>query len=475
MLIKLGKWFLNTETGELYNQKHSAENITKRLDHTPLSLLLCLLKYHGKDVTKDTMLDEVWPNKVVSEDVLSVAISQIRKALGDNARKPMFIKTIPGIGYRLIADVIDVKANNQNKMPIGLFQKNKTILLFIFFLVICSALYFLFKTPSTSVIEELPTLSAKSHYQKGRYLLTLNDLTSWRQAQQIFEDTIISNPNYAPVYLELAKSKYQIMGLESVQNKQRLEEIKFLLNKSLVLAPTQAEVYLLLANTAFTIEWDFTLANRYFEKSIELDPTSAITHFKYAQFLLAAGKFERALSHTQQYIALDPSGYARPSVAWIHNMMQDYDTALLELAKLKQLQPGSFIYHISAQAIFENMGNEAASFTEFMAIFKQLNYSSVELNQVQQAFNQRGLSGVYSWLLNDKKEQQYIGQYLPPLSFARYAIKAGQEELAVQYLLQAAQEKQTELLWFNVDPKYKSIRHRSELANLLNTTVKKTN
>ena len=262
------------------------------------------------------------------------------------------------------------------------------------------------------------------------------------------------------------------MGFDSIQNTQRLEEIKLLLNKSLVLVPAQAEVYLFLANIAFTIEWDFDLANSYFEKSIELDSTLALTHFKYAQFLLAAGEFERALSHTQQYIALDPSGYARPSVAWIHNMMQDYDTALLELAKLKQLQPASFIYHISAQAIFENMGNEAASFTEFMAIFKQLNYSSGELNQVQQAFNQRGLSGVYSWLLNDKKEQQYIGQYLPPLSFARYAIKAGEEDLAVQYLLQAAQEKQIELLWFNVDPKYKSIRHRDELANLLNATVK---
>ena len=140
MLIKLGKWFLNTETGELYNQDLSAENITKRLDHTPLTLLLCLLKYQGEDVTKDTMLDEVWPNKVVSEDVLSVAISQIRKALGDNARKPMFIKTIPGVGSRLIANVFDVQPNNQSEMPTGLLQKNKTILLFIFFTLL--KLYF---------------------------------------------------------------------------------------------------------------------------------------------------------------------------------------------------------------------------------------------------------------------------------------------------------------------------------------------
>lgn len=474
MLIKLEKWFLNTETGELYNHTVSTEKTIKRLDHTPLSLLLCLLKYHGKDVTKDTMLNEVWPNKVVSEDVLTVGISQIRKALGDNARKPLFIKTIPGIGYRLIANVIDVQPENQSEVPKSLILKNKTTLFLIFslFLMLCTVIYFSFKTPSTSAVKELPTLAAQSHYQKGRYLLTKNDQNSWQQAQQIFEDTIINSPNYAPVYFQLAKTKYKIMTFNNIKSTQRREELKVLLKKSLALAPSQAEVNLLLANIAFTMEWDFDLANNYFEKSITLDNTLPLTHFKYAQFLLAAGEFERALSHTQQYMALNPSGYARPIVAWIHNMMQDYDAAYLELAKLKQLQPDSFIYHISAQAIFENMGDEEASFTEFMAIFKQLKYTPIELNLVQQVFNQKGLSGVYSWLLNDKKEQQDIGQYLPPLSFARYAITAGEEDLAVQYLLQAAQEKQTELLWFNVDPKYKSIRHRNELADLLNPTVK---
>ncbi len=42
---------------------------------------------------------------MVSEDVLSVSISQTLKALGDNARKPTFIMRIPSIDYRLIAQI----------------------------------------------------------------------------------------------------------------------------------------------------------------------------------------------------------------------------------------------------------------------------------------------------------------------------------------------------------------------------------
>jgi len=92
MLIKLGAWLLNTQTGVLTTEHQSGADENKRLDHTPLALLLCLLKHRDQDVTKNMMLAEVWSNKVVSEDVLSVAISQIRKVLEDNARKPCILK-----------------------------------------------------------------------------------------------------------------------------------------------------------------------------------------------------------------------------------------------------------------------------------------------------------------------------------------------------------------------------------------------
>ena len=87
MLIKIEQWFVDNKTGRVsLSQELDPENDTY-LDHTPLELLLCLIKHQGESVTKDTMLEEVWPNKVVTEDVLSVAVSQIRKALKDNAKK----------------------------------------------------------------------------------------------------------------------------------------------------------------------------------------------------------------------------------------------------------------------------------------------------------------------------------------------------------------------------------------------------
>ena len=68
-------------------------------------LLVYLVERAGELVTKDELLAAVWPETVVAESVLSVSISELRKALGETARQPQFIATAHRRGYRLIAMV----------------------------------------------------------------------------------------------------------------------------------------------------------------------------------------------------------------------------------------------------------------------------------------------------------------------------------------------------------------------------------
>jgi tetratricopeptide (TPR) repeat protein len=58
-------------------------------------------------VTKDTLLATVWPETAVTEGVLKTYIGQIRQALGETARTPTYIETIPRRGYRFILQMSD--------------------------------------------------------------------------------------------------------------------------------------------------------------------------------------------------------------------------------------------------------------------------------------------------------------------------------------------------------------------------------
>jgi len=76
-----------------------------RLPPKPFAVLACLVTQAGRLVTKDALLAAVWPDTVVSEDVITVAMRQLRRVLGDQTRTPHFIETVHGRGYRFIAPV----------------------------------------------------------------------------------------------------------------------------------------------------------------------------------------------------------------------------------------------------------------------------------------------------------------------------------------------------------------------------------
>lgn len=64
-----------------------------------------LVQERDRVVTKEEFLRELWPDVFVTENVLTQCISEIRAALGDDVQHPRYIRTIPRVGYRFIAEV----------------------------------------------------------------------------------------------------------------------------------------------------------------------------------------------------------------------------------------------------------------------------------------------------------------------------------------------------------------------------------
>lgn len=81
-------------------------------DGEPLSLaprffrvLSLLVQNHGRDLDKEYLIDRVWPDTAVQENNLTIIISGLRKILGDDLGRHRYIVTIPGHGYRFVAEV----------------------------------------------------------------------------------------------------------------------------------------------------------------------------------------------------------------------------------------------------------------------------------------------------------------------------------------------------------------------------------
>ncbi len=100
--FKLGDWWVRPQRNEL-----ERADDTVHVEARSMAVLVCLAHHAPGVVTKKRLFAEVWSDSpYVGDDVISHAIWELRKALGDSARSPSYILTVPRKGYRLVAEVL---------------------------------------------------------------------------------------------------------------------------------------------------------------------------------------------------------------------------------------------------------------------------------------------------------------------------------------------------------------------------------
>src|SRR5215475_280663 len=75
------------------------------LERQGFNVLVYLVQHRDRVVTKDELMEQLWPNQSVSESILTQRLRAARRALGDSGRDQRLIKTVHGRGYRFIAAV----------------------------------------------------------------------------------------------------------------------------------------------------------------------------------------------------------------------------------------------------------------------------------------------------------------------------------------------------------------------------------
>lgn len=98
--LAFGPFVLDPEAGGLVDGSREVP-----LPPKPFETLHYLASRPGRVVSKTELLDSLWAETHVTEDVLVQCVVEIRRALGDHARQPRYIQTVPRRGYRFVGDV----------------------------------------------------------------------------------------------------------------------------------------------------------------------------------------------------------------------------------------------------------------------------------------------------------------------------------------------------------------------------------
>src|SRR3989442_7301888 len=103
-VVRFGSFEVNLHSRELRKL-----GMRIRLEEKPFRILEMLLHSAGQVVTRKQLCEKLWPDTYVAyEHGLNTAVNKLRDLLGDSARSPRFIETLPRLGYRFLAPVVSL-------------------------------------------------------------------------------------------------------------------------------------------------------------------------------------------------------------------------------------------------------------------------------------------------------------------------------------------------------------------------------
>ncbi|NOR20060.1 MAG: hypothetical protein GQ538_08250, partial [Xanthomonadales bacterium] len=98
--FNLGEWRVYPDQGLLVGPTGQSH-----IEPKVMEVLVYLAERQDEVVRRDELINDVWHGTFASDEVLSRAISLLRTHLGDNRMTPIFIQTLPKVGYRLLMEV----------------------------------------------------------------------------------------------------------------------------------------------------------------------------------------------------------------------------------------------------------------------------------------------------------------------------------------------------------------------------------
>jgi TolB-like protein/Flp pilus assembly protein TadD len=177
---------------------------------------------------------------------------------------------------------------------------------------------------------------AQDLYLRGLLLRQADDCKS---AIDFFNRAIDHDPAYAEAHSALA-SCYGRLGesgrlpYQEAFTRQKEEALR-----AIELDNSLSEAHAELANSAMTLDWDWATAAAEFHRALELNPSSATSHQKYAFYLVRTGRLHEALAEVERSVELDPiSDSTFHAEGFIYFFSRQYDQALATARTVRDLK-----------------------------------------------------------------------------------------------------------------------------------------
>ena len=416
-----------------------------RLSPKAFDVLATLVQQPGRLVTKEELLARVWPESFVEEGILTVHMSALRKALGDDRRPSSHIETVARSGYRFIGSVTRDETEDE---PSRLTAVSRPVELYEF------------------------VGRGRSHLMSGSYFELPHAVEAFRAAVAI-------DPTYAPAHAGLARARCAQAGLRMVPHQEAFSEAKASALRALAMDSASADAQLALGSVLFLSEWDWAAAERSLRRALEINPDSTEGLLQYGSLQEALGRLDEGLRFKQQALARDPrSPLVLVQIAVSYWYQRKYDDTLSWAKRALEIDPKHLLAGEFLAGVYWKLG-DVAGFAEAnlrqATVFGVGDQALANLKQVvahmQDAFALSGVPGLNRFMAEQLTKEKVESDAMSKMAFRRAVIygAAGRLDEAFECLDQAIAFRDPALVHLAVAPQWDGMRADPRFAERLKT------
>lgn len=315
-------------------------------------------------------------------------------------------------------------------------------------------------------------MEAYEQYLKGRYNFSKGSLEGTQAAIGYFEAAIRKDHHFVLPVAGLAACYTFLGGSGMMEAGLAFKKAKEYANQAIHIDDQVAESHLALAKSAFWCDWDFEMTGKFIRGAIQLAPGTSGIHGFNSTYLMASGRLDEALIEAQLAAKLDPlSLSSKFHLGELYYRLERYvdaieifDAILAENPFFRQVSLFKAWSHLllgdleSAIPIFEGIPITTEEKSTFYGGLAYAYYKKMQYDKVLDClrnFRQEVEKGRMQWL---------------NYNYALIFRALGEPEKMFMYLKKGLEEKNTPLIFIQVDPLWKEFKSDPAFIELLEQT-----
>jgi DNA-binding winged helix-turn-helix (wHTH) protein/Tfp pilus assembly protein PilF len=426
-----------------------------RLEPKACDLLLYFAAHPGEVLSREQLIANVWNGKFVTDDAVMVAVYALRQAFDDDSKKPRFIETIRGRGYRWMAipSVPQIKP-----------ARSLNVLWSLLIALGMAAFLWAVVRPAQPMPSIEKTNALVRAHARGVFFSERRTVADLERAIEEFRGAIAVDERFAEPHAALAEVHVRLIELGAADPASHETAARREVKRALELAPRLALSHAARGSVQFVLDRDVEQAEESFRHAMKLDPSLPGIRRRYSYLLGATGRFSEAMDQARVAANLEPaSSNALSDLAWTHVLAGRPADAERLYREALRLDPANVDAHFSLGYCLDLHNAPAEAMQSYRRALQLLGAPEASLAELDRTFAAAGLRGVYaSWL-----ERFQSRENAPRFVLAFYAARAGRSSDAIALLRESSARQEVGTLWLAVHPAFASLRGQREFDALV--------